>query len=162
MNELLSSTRSLAYDPVRFDALAFVEPGAAISDKSKEIAQKPRELQERSTGYEPALDKSKAASLEERLYDALSGFKIHTSKVAMHLDDEWRHGCSGSSTIFWTLPTWKSADVPPSLSSFATFLRMVLVLKPAKRPGLSATSDGNLIASWTSKDHRLTSGVLCR
>jgi hypothetical protein len=97
-----------------------------------------------------------AKNLDEQLYDALAAFKIQTASVAMHLDRDWRSRLFGQLNNLLDVENWQSEDLPPSLASFSTFLRMLVFLRPARRPGLGATSDGLLIATWTKADDRLT------
>jgi hypothetical protein len=51
---------------------------------------------------------------------------------------------------------WDVSDQPPSVESFSTFLRMLIFLKPLRRPGLGASSDRTVVASWTTGNDRLT------
>jgi hypothetical protein len=95
-------------------------------------------------------------SLQEQLYEALAAFKIRTATVAMHLDREWRSRLFAQFDSLLATENWEVEDSPPSLDSFSTFLRMLVLLQPDRRPGLGATHDGVLIAAWTSGDDRLT------
>lgn len=97
-----------------------------------------------------------AASLQERLFDASAAFKVFTSLVAMHLDDEWRKRLFRTLDSLLDPEEWDEADLPPALVSFQTLMRMLLILKPARRPALGIDNGGNLIASWTTGDDRLT------
>jgi hypothetical protein len=76
--------------------------------------------------------------------------------VAMHLDREWRSRLFRQFDSLLAVEDWESDDSPPSIGSFATFLRLLMLLKPTRRPGLGASSDGKLIATWTVGDDRLT------
>jgi hypothetical protein len=95
-------------------------------------------------------------TLSEELFDALASFKIKTSTVAMYLDDQWRLRFFRQLDSLLDQESWDREDKPPSLESFSTMLRMLLLLAPERRPGLGATSDGNLVAAWTVGDDRLT------
>jgi|SRR5665811_106913 len=95
-------------------------------------------------------------SIEEQLYDALASFKIRTATIAMHLDRDWRNKLFAQLDSLLVADSWEKDDLPPALGSFSTFVRMLLFLKPDRRPGLAATSDGHLIATWTKHDERLT------
>jgi hypothetical protein len=95
-------------------------------------------------------------TLDERLYDALASFKTRTAFVAMHLDREWRSRLFHQFDSLLAVEDWQIEDLPPSLESFSTFLRMLVMLRPDRRPGLGATEDGVLIATWTSGEDRLT------
>lgn len=95
-------------------------------------------------------------TLEERLFDSLASFKVRTATVAMHLDHGWRERLFAQLDNLMALESWETDDLPPSLASFSTFLRMLILLKPQRRPGLGATADGHLIATWTAGSDRLT------
>ena len=97
-----------------------------------------------------------ARGLEEELYDALAAFKIRTASVAMHLDRDWRTKLFAQLDSLLALSDWDAEDAPPLLDSYSTFLRMLTLLQPQRRPGLGATFDGRLIATWTVGDDRLT------
>ena len=97
-----------------------------------------------------------AKSLDEELYDALAAFKIRTAAVAMHLDRDWRSKLFGQLDSLLALADWDAEDAPPKVDSYSTFLRMLTLLQPQRRPGLGATFDGRLIATWTVGDDRLT------
>lgn len=103
-----------------------------------------------------------ARSVQQQLYDALASFKIRTATVAMHLDRDWRTKLFAQLDSLLAYDDWDGADLPPTLASFSTFLRMLILLRPNRRPGLGATSDGNLIAAWTVGSDRLTIECLPR
>ena len=95
-------------------------------------------------------------SLERRAFDALAHAKILTSHVAMHLEPETRE------RLFWQLDSlhdideWEDGDEPLNQSSFETFLKAILNIRPERRPGLGLSHTGNLIAAWTTSRDRLT------
>jgi hypothetical protein len=95
-------------------------------------------------------------TLGEELFDALASFKIRTSSVAMYLDEQWRRRFFDQLDSLLDEESWDRDDKPPSLESFTTLLRMLLMFAPARRPGLGATSDGALVAAWTVGADRLT------
>jgi hypothetical protein len=95
-------------------------------------------------------------TVEEKLYDALAAFKLRTAAVAMHMDRDWRTRLFAQLDNLLGVENWEHEDLPPSVSSFSTFLRMLLLLRPEVRPGLGASHDGGLIAAWTSGNDRLT------
>ena len=98
----------------------------------------------------------KGKSVEERLFDSLAVFKAHIAQVAMHMDNDWRHRLFGQLDDMMAAEDWDPRDLPPSLQSFATFLRTMLFLSPEKRPGLALTGAGHITGSWTDRDRRLT------
>jgi hypothetical protein len=130
-------------------------PSVGVSATSKLIEQRLRDL----TLPTPTFSGNRSIptkNLDEQLYDALAAFKIHTASVAMHLDPEWRNRLFSQLNNLLGAEDWQPDDSPPSLASFSTFLRMLVLLRPVRRPGLGATSDGLLIAAWTHGEDRLT------
>jgi len=96
------------------------------------------------------------ATLDEKLFASLGSFKIFTAQIAMHLDTEWREKLFRQLDSLLDAQEWDQRDLPPTLASFATFLRLMLLIKPEERPGFGASSDGKFIAAWTVGDDRLT------
>lgn len=94
--------------------------------------------------------------LSERLFDSAAALKIATAAVAMHLDRVLRDRLFAQLDRLLGLEDWDEADELPSERSFRTFLRMLLYIKPERRPGLGLSSAGNIIASWTVGSARLT------
>lgn len=94
--------------------------------------------------------------LETRLFDALAAVKILTAQVAMHLDGEWRTKLFAQLDSLHDPEEWEAGDEPINQSSFQTFLKAFLAIKPARRPGLGLSHTGNLIAAWTTGRDRLT------
>ena len=97
-----------------------------------------------------------AQGLEEKLFDALAQYKVATSKVSMHLHDRWRTRLFAQLDSMLDVEEWDELDVPPSKESFDTFLRMMLLLEPDKRPGLGSSGSGEIVAHWTTGPNRLT------
>lgn len=95
-------------------------------------------------------------TLEERLFNSLAACKIRTSTVAMHLDSEWRARFFRQLDNLMDIESWDKEDPPVTESSFITLLRMLLFIRPKRRPGLGTTNDGNIIAAWTVGRNRLT------
>ena len=99
---------------------------------------------------------NKAISLEDRIYQALAGAKILTSMFAMHLDNDWRRKLFSQLDSLHDPIEWEEGDKPIQKESFITFLRLWLFIRPARRPGLGLSFNGNLIAAWTDGQNRLT------
>lgn len=95
-------------------------------------------------------------ALEQQLFDALAAVKILTSQVAMHLDRELRRKLFQQLDSLHDVQEWEPGDEPVREASFATFLKAILSIKPARRPGLGLSNTGNLVAAWTSGRDRLT------
>jgi hypothetical protein len=98
----------------------------------------------------------KTVPLEERLYNARAFCKITMANVAMHLDSEWRSRFFSQLDSLMDFENWEKDDLPITKASFSTFLRMILLIRPARRPGIGSTSEGNIIAAWTVDKDQLT------
>lgn len=128
---------------------------------SQQIDSAKRTYLSRSLG---ALDVGKAATgsnahVETLLHNAKSIFKVTTNTVAMHLSEGWRDKLFKQIDSLLDADEWDDDDKPIASGSSLTFIRMILFLK-TRRPGLGATGDGNLVASWTTGENRLT--VICQ
>lgn len=130
-------------------------PIAGFSKSSALIAERLKNLRRPTPSVIPSNFPPKK-TIEEQLYDALASFKLRTAAVAMHLDRDWRHRLFRQFDSLLAVEDWDIADHPPSVESFSTFLRMLIFLKPERRPGLGASSDGTVIASWSDGNDRLT------
>jgi hypothetical protein len=151
-NVQISRTRP---DAAAIGSAMISAPSLGTSAVSKFIEQRLQEIT-RPTPTFSGLRPVPAKSLEERLYDSLAEFKVRTALVAMHLDHNWRSRLFRQLDSLLASADWEVEDQPPTLASYSTFLRMLTLLQPDRRPGLGATSDGDLIAAWTSGDDRLT------
>ena len=94
--------------------------------------------------------------LPEKLYDTLARVKLLTAQVAMHLDTEWRSRIFEQLDDLLDAEDWHEEDDPIKVSSFETFLRMIIFHNPSRRPGFGVSNRGYLIAAWTSGSDRLT------
>jgi hypothetical protein len=94
--------------------------------------------------------------LAERLFDALANAKVLTSAVAMHLDRDWRDKLFRQLDSLHDADELEEGDEPLRQSSFATFLKAILMVNPQRRPGLGLSREGHLIAAWTTGRDRLT------
>jgi hypothetical protein len=86
----------------------------------------------------------------------LAACKIKAAEVAMHLDQDWRKRLFGQLDALLDVKEWDAKDKPINIASFTTLLRMLILIKPRRRPGLGVTFDGNVIAAWTVGKDRLT------
>jgi hypothetical protein len=148
--------RAVRADHAHLGRAVIQKPSAGVSGISKEIADRLKRFAEPSPTFLGSRNVSPPKSLEEQLYDGLAAFKVTTATIAMHLEREWRSRLFLQLDSLLALDDWDVEDPPPSTGSFSTFLRMLILLRPARRPGLGATNDGILIATWTSDDDRLT------
>ena len=99
-------------------------------------------------------------SMEERLFDARATSKILASQVAMYMQEEWRRKLYRQLDSLLDVDEWTEGDAPLAGDSFATFLRLMLLVRPSKKPGFGSTSAGNLLAVWSHGDARIT--IECR
>lgn len=148
----LRKSRS-TFQPVSGFNVAMPSPG--FSSAAIEFTQHLKRLAEQTPTF-LGRPREGPKSIEEKLYDRLAAFKIKTALVAMHLDHDWRSRLFRQLDNLLAPDAWEEDDPPPSLASFTTFLRMLVLLRPGRRPGLGATADGNLIAAWTVGEDRLT------
>jgi hypothetical protein len=147
-------------DPFSIGTWSIASASAGLGQTSQLIQQQLQKIALPSptfSGQRPT-----AQSLEEKLYDALASFKIRTATVAMYLDRERRSKLFRQLDGLLAVEDWEVTDPAPSIDSFATFLRLLTLLKPARLPGLGASGDGNLIAAWTVGDDRLTAECMPR
>jgi hypothetical protein len=98
----------------------------------------------------------KRDDLPHQLFDALAQVKILTSKVAMHVDAEWRQKLFRQLDSLHDIVEWEEGDKPIQLESFNTFLRAILSINPKRRPGLGLSQTGHLVAAWMKNNDRLT------
>lgn len=120
-----------------------------------------------STFVEPTLGSLEAGSastqghsLAERLFDSRSGFKVAFATVAMHLSKDWRDRLFRQIDSLLDPDEWDERDAPVGRASSLTFIRLMLFLRPFRRPGLGVSHEGHLVAAWTSDSGRLT--LVCR
>ncbi|MBB4276599.1 hypothetical protein [Rhizobium mongolense] len=97
-----------------------------------------------------------AADLGLELSNARATFKLLVSQVSMHLGIAWLHKLFSQIDSLLDLEEWDPRDPPPKAETARTFIRMLLVLKVARKPGLGISNSGNLIAAWTTGPNRLT------
>lgn len=95
-------------------------------------------------------------SLEEQLFNARAICKIRTAQIAMHLEPGRRERFFAQVDSLLDAEEWDEHDQPITEASFATLLRLLLLIRPKRWPGLGATMDGHVIAAWTEDRNRLT------
>lgn len=95
-------------------------------------------------------------AVDQQLFDATASVKILTSQVAMHMDMKLREKIFKQIDSLHDLDEWNMDDRPVLVRSFASFLKMILQIKPHRHPGLGLTYEGHLIAAWTTGKDRLT------
>jgi hypothetical protein len=127
---------------------------SALSIETNIIAKWFDELRRPSPATSAA--KTDGHALENRVFEALAGAKILTSRVAMHLEREIRDRLFRQLDSLHETDQWEEGDQPLDQSSFQTFLKAILTIRPERRPGLGLSHTGNLIAAWTTGRDRLT------
>jgi hypothetical protein len=101
------------------------------------------------------------ASIEDNLRKARATCKVKISSLTMHFSEEWRHGLFAQIDDLLDPENWDSEDRILDMGTFTTFLRLLVSLKEARRPGIGITYNGAIISAWTTKSGaRLT--VECR
>lgn len=97
----------------------------------------------------------RASDLITELFNSRVSGKVATARIAMHLNKAWRDGFFRQLDELLDPEEWEPEDRPVSDASFRTFLRTIIHLGATRRPGIGATADGELIASWRRDDARL-------
>jgi len=125
-----------------------------IADQINDMAAKQLGV---SVGRQPSVTgrASIAGPIEERLYNSLARAKIMTSKVAMHLEDEARRKLFAHLDRLLNVDAWYEDDTPLVASSFSTFLRFLVFVKPERQPALGISDNGDLMAGWTAGADKL-------
>jgi hypothetical protein len=93
--------------------------------------------------------------LSSQLFESRAAGKIATAQIAMHLDRDWRDGFFRQLDSLLDADEWEPDDEPVTQLSYKTFLRTIVHLGATRRPGIGASEDGQLIASWRNGDDRL-------
>ncbi len=93
-------------------------------------------------------------TLEEALFDTRSSFKVYTSKVSMHLPNTWRKKLFLQLDDLLDCDEWDELDSLPLQHTFATFIRMMLLLKPGVGPGIGVDR-GHIVATWSNSPDTL-------
>ncbi len=96
------------------------------------------------------------ASLAEQLHDARARCKIKTNAFAMHFGREWQQRFFAQLDTIMDVEEWDAADPIVTDPAFTTLLRVLLMLRGKRRPGLGIGPNGNIIAAWTNGNNRLT------
>ncbi|MBU1211274.1 MAG: hypothetical protein KJ587_08385 [Alphaproteobacteria bacterium] len=96
-------------------------------------------------------------SLEERLFDVRAACKIEARKFSMLFEPDWHKKLFRQLDLLMDPEEWDSEDSPVSKNSFITFIRMSMILRNARRPGIGIANDGHILATWSiRRNDRLT------
>lgn len=125
-----------------------------FSAESKQIAEWVYDLHRPS----PASLQASVArqQFETYVFDALASVKVMTALAAMHLTRESRDRLFHQLDSLHDTAEWEAGDEPINPSSFETFLKAILTIRPERRPGLGLSHTGDLIGAWTTGRDRLT------
>lgn len=128
----------------------------AFSAETKRIAERIDSLRIPSSPASSIRIPGEEEDLPERAFEALAAAKILVSQVAMHLERARRDKLFHHLDVLHDTSEWEEGDRPVAPSSFATFLKVILGLRPRVWPGLGLSHNGNVIAAWTVGRDRLT------
>lgn len=83
-------------------------------------------------------------------------FKTHVATVAMHLSSEWRASLFKQVDLLLCADEeWDDDEPLPEMTSWETFVRLVIHYRFRQRPSLSVY-EGIICATWVNGDTRLT------
>lgn len=94
--------------------------------------------------------------LENRLFTSKAYCKFQASKFVSQLGMEWRRKFFAQLDSLMDPDDWDEDDPVVELESFDTFLRMMVLLKPDRLPGLAVSNNGHIVAAWFVGKDRLT------
>jgi hypothetical protein len=126
------------------------------SDSRRIVESRERARQQSSHTATPLHPSEVGLSLEAKLFNSRAACKIKTSEFAMHLEPGRRERFFAQVDSLLDADEWDENDQPISAASFATLLRLLLLIRPKRWPGLGASMDGHVIAAWTTGENRLT------
>ena len=98
----------------------------------------------------------RATSLAEQLHDARANFKIKTNNFAMHFGCDWQKRFFTQLDAILDADEWDETDQIITELAFTTLLRILLILRGKRRPGLGVGPNGSIVAAWTNGPNRLT------
>jgi hypothetical protein len=150
---LLETKRKSVWSPL---SIPDIEAGEGSATIYQATADAVLHLSNSARFIRSTYEDSAPPPLEQQLFDVRAACKIKTAEVAMHLDQGWRKRFFRQLDTLLDPEEWDALDTPITIHSFSTLLRMLMLVKPKRRPGLGATFDGNVIAAWTIDKNRLT------
>lgn len=103
-----------------------------------------------------AATQPRAISLAEQLHDALAIYKIKTNNFAMHFGRDWQQRFFAQIDAIMDADEWGVGDQIITEPAFTTLLRVLLILRGKRRPGLGVGPNGSIVAAWTNGPNRLT------
>jgi hypothetical protein len=171
MNAIVSLDQSPSYSKVRL-SLPEMSPGAglafawhksltSLNNNAFNGAKNPasqRNILTKGESYSAAgfFEPAGNPVVEGALRNSQSSFKILISQVSMHLGLEWLQKLFSQIDSLLDIEEWDENDPVPALETARTFIRLLLVLKVNRKPGIGISNSGNLIAAWTTEPNRLT------
>lgn len=148
----LFGSTSLGHVPT-FDALAFGRPVEHFGTVT--VYQRPAVKSLTSTSGALATP-NVTKSTEEKLFDSKADAKRFMSQIATRIQEKRKKQLYRQLDSILDIDEWIEGDEPLTLTSYQTFMRLMLVIQPDVKPGLGLTADGHLIATWSSGDARLS------
>ncbi len=140
-------------------------PPLPVITKGQEAQEVIRKLFDKVRSISPASDAARFntvgparadVGLEEKLYNSRAAFKIYASGVSMHLGREWLEKLFKQIDSTLDVEEWDPRDPPPQIKTAKTFIRMLLILKVSRKPGMGVSNAGNFVAAWSADENRLT------
>ena len=152
---MLAPAKFALINPLHIGDIQLVEPslGSELNLHSPYVRMREGS---KTLGLSQRLWPSSGKTLTEILFDTRSSLKIKTAEVAMHLHAGWRELLFRQLDNLHDVEEWDVRDRPTEIGSFVTFLRLILHIRPDKKPGIGLTSSGHLIAGWAHQRDRLT------
>ncbi|MGQ0672817.1 MAG: hypothetical protein ACT4N2_08075 [Hyphomicrobium sp.] len=95
-------------------------------------------------------------SIDDQLYTARAQCKVKTNQFAMHFGVDWQRRFFSQLDALMNKDDWDAADTPVTEASFTTLIRLLLIMRGKRRPGLGLGNGGRVIAAWTNGADRLT------
>jgi hypothetical protein len=135
--------------PVSIGRFRELELSSAASDAARAIPPSDANAPSRLYG-------STAHRIDDDLFANRAALKMLTSQVAMHLSDLQRSDLFKQIDELLNVDDWTDTDQPILVNSFRTFLRFLIYYRSVRRPSLTVTTDGNIAASWFTKQNRLS------
>jgi hypothetical protein len=152
MSELQPIRNKSVPDPRTNALMSVLSPSLGVGKESTFITRGLKEIASNASPSSFSLSQPHggARSIDEQLYDALASAKIITSQISMHLEKLWRDRVFARLDELLSIESWDQADKVLDNSSYSTFLRTILFLKPAVQPNFGISHRGHLLADWTT------------
>lgn len=141
------STRRLP--PLRPRLLAPTPNAARINEVTAKAAVASYSDPAQAFSLNPRLSAGATGSWEEALLRARAVCKFEARKFAMLFDPDWHTRLFRQLDMLMDVEEWDPADMPVTRDSFATLLRLLMILRRMRRPGVGIAYGGNIVATWS-------------